>query len=183
MTKGGFGRHIWTVDIDNLFEILGIFYTVSILYAMIQGFTKVSICLFYLRIFPQRWFQIATKCTIAFIVTSCTAFIFVIAFQCRPARSFWDRSLEPKCINQNGMTYSGAASSILQHIIILILPIPCISSLQLGRGKKISLFAMFGLGIFALATSLVRVKFIVGFGTTTDVTCEFPKYTNPYSTC
>jgi hypothetical protein len=143
---------------------------------MVQGFTKVSICLFYLRIFPQRWFQTATICTIVFISTSCTVFIFVIAFQCHPASSFWDRTKHGICIDQSAMGYTGAAASILQHIIILLLPIPCISSLQLGRGKKISLFVMFGLGSFALGTSLVRVRFIVGFGATTDITCKHFKF-------
>lgn len=181
MTKGGFGRHIWTVDLNNLSEILGIFYAVSILYAMIQGFTKISVCLFYLRLFPVRWFQTATICTIVLITCSCTGFIFAIAFQCEPAVSFWDRSIPSKCIDQNAMSYAGAAASISQHIIILLLPIPCISSLQIGRGKKISLFVLFGLGIFALLTSLIRIKYIVGFGSTTDITCKFlcpdiPKY-------
>jgi hypothetical protein len=176
VAEGGFGRHIWTVDLDSLFQILAIFYSVSILYAMIQGFTKVSICLFYLRVFPQRWFQIATMCTIAFITTSCTSFIFAIAFQCHPASSFWDRTIPGKCINQNAMSYSGAGASILQHIIILLLPIPCIKSLKLGKGKKLSLFVMFGLGIFALVVSLVRVKFILGFGATTDITCKQLKF-------
>jgi hypothetical protein len=172
VTAGGFGRHIWTVPLDNLAQILGIFYAVQVLYAMIQGFTKVSICLFYLRIFPQPWFQLATKCTIAFITASCTAFIFAIAFQCSPPSSFWDREKHSKCINQTILTYSGAGASILQHIIILLLPIPCISSLKIGRGKKFSLFVMFSLGTFALATSLVRVRFLSGFGSTKDITWD-----------
>jgi hypothetical protein len=176
VTAGGFGRHLWEVDLENLPEVLKIFYIGAIFYAAIQGFTKVSICLFYLRIFPQRWLRIATIFTIVWTTASCLAFIVGLAFQCHPVASFWDRSLKGTCVNQLAIIYSGSGAVILQDLTLLILPIPCISSLEVKKGKKVSLFVMFSLGVFALVTSLVRLKFIIAFGSTTDVTCKLSRF-------
>lgn len=40
----------------------------------------------------------------------------------------------------------GAVFSILEDVVILILPIPCISKLNIGRGKKVSLVTLFSVG-------------------------------------
>ncbi|KAH6711958.1 hypothetical protein BKA61DRAFT_487270, partial [Leptodontidium sp. MPI-SDFR-AT-0119] len=41
----------------------------------------------------------------------------------------------------------GAVFSILEDIVILILPIPCISKLNIRRGKKVSLITLFSIKV------------------------------------
>lgn len=66
--------------------------------------------------------------------------------ECIPVAFYWNKSINGKCLHQLALVYAGTGSSIIFHIVILVLPIPCISSLKVGRGKRIGLFIMFGLG-------------------------------------
>ncbi|KAM0553265.1 hypothetical protein ACHAPJ_007555 [Fusarium lateritium] len=72
--------------------------------------------------------------------------IFVYAFACRPIALFWDKSLEGSCIPNNPSWYINAAGNILTDLLILVLPLPIIRKLQLGRRQKYILMSIFCLG-------------------------------------
>ena len=116
------------------------------MYIVAKCFTKVSILLFYLRIFPQKWFVNCTIAMMCLVIVSETIYVFSIAFQCNPIASFWDKSLQAKCVNQIAIIYSGAGFAIFEHVVMILLPIPCIRALKIAKGKRISLLAMFSVG-------------------------------------
>ncbi|CZT04745.1 uncharacterized protein RAG0_11097 [Rhynchosporium agropyri] len=64
--------------------------------------------------------------------------------------------------------FPGAIFSIVEDLAILILPIPCLSKLNVGRGKKISLISMFSVGVIACAISIIRVKPVLDYHDTLD---------------
>jgi hypothetical protein len=68
------------------------------------------------------------------------------ALQCVPVRSIWDKSITGKCLNLKAIIYVGTALSIIDDLLIMVLPIPCISSLRLGRMEKFVVGLMFGIG-------------------------------------
>ncbi|KAM5349710.1 hypothetical protein ACJ41O_006215 [Fusarium nematophilum] len=162
----GFGRHYWNVD-----PAKGeMFYATQMLYVLIQVSAKGSLLAFYSRVFTSRKFQLWIWITVGFLVGHGVIFLGLVIFQCRPITSIWDRNLEPKCVNLPALGYAGAITSIVEDIVILILPIPELLKLQLNRGKKIALLLMFSIGSFACVTSMVRLKYIVDFGNTLDAT-------------
>lgn len=109
--------------------------------------TKISILLFYNRIFVSRWFLIAVRIVMASVVLYGVAFVLALAFQCYPVRAVWDRTLDHTCINTLAIAYACAAISIFQDLLILALPIPELIGLQVSTRKRINVMVMFGVGL------------------------------------
>lgn len=118
----------------------------KLFYVMIQVLLKVSILLCFLRSLPVDWVQKATWFLIYFTFGHGIAFFFAIFFQCTPVAMLWDKQLDGKCIELRNIIFPGAILSILEDVAILVIPIPCLSKLNVGRGKKISLIAIFSVG-------------------------------------
>jgi hypothetical protein len=123
-----------------------LFYFIQIAYVFVQVLTKVSLLLFLLRIFPQRWFRITVKITLAVIILHGLVFVMVVSFQCLPIHAFWDRWVDGKCLDAQAFTYAGASFSIAEDFFILLLPLPCLKSLNVKMGQKIGLVVMFSVG-------------------------------------
>lgn len=175
-----FGVDIWTLEIKQMTDALMWFFVGESLYLFCLGLTKVSVIAFYLRIFPQRSFRYMAISCITFIVISTLTFMLVQIFQCRPIEFTWQGWTSPnraeKCLDVNILAYAAAGSSILQDIIVLVLPLPFLFKLQTGWRVKLGIMFMFSLGIFVLVTSCVRLRYIVGFGETHNPSWD---YTDP----
>ncbi|OLN85391.1 hypothetical protein CCHL11_07980 [Colletotrichum chlorophyti] len=169
----GFGTHYWNVEPAAGTKLIQLFYAVQQLYILIQVSAKISILLFFSRIFPARWFKLTVRYFIGFLLLHGLVFLLVIIFQCTPVSSTWDRS-DPnrKCMDVTAIGYAGAVFSIIEDLVILALPIPELVKLQLNIRKKIALGFMFSLGSFACITTMVRLKYLVMFSSTFDTTWD-----------
>jgi hypothetical protein len=107
---------------------------------------KFSILLLYLRIFPDKKFRLVTKIAIGWMVCQTIAFVIVVSFQCTPVDAVWDISVHGKCINSQAFVYTAAGFSILEDIVIMLLPIWELKDLRLDLRKRIALGFMFALG-------------------------------------
>jgi hypothetical protein len=121
-------------------------YIAENIYVAILGLVKLSVLVFYLRIFPQTWFRYTVYGALVFVIVSTTIISLLTIFQCKPIAYFWDRDLHGKCININALAYANSAMSIVQDVLIVVLPIPVLSKLHLGRKKKIGVIFMFAVG-------------------------------------
>lgn len=112
--------------------------------------TKLSIQLFYLRIFPKRSFRIAVHVMIGLTFAYGIAFTLGFAFQCRPinmAWENWDRShKDVKCHNVNLFGWLSGAINIILDVITIALPLRELSRLVLTRKKKFNIMMMFSVG-------------------------------------
>ncbi|KAJ4205391.1 hypothetical protein NW759_014617 [Fusarium solani] len=142
----GFGRHYWTISVEDSRTILQIFYASQILYIFVQVSVKGSILAFYWRIFPNRHFQIAVRVAAAFLFVHNIIFLGLVIFQCHPLQFIWDRQLKGTCLDLTAIGYAGAASNIIEDIGLFIMPIPVLLKLQLGVRKRLGLFVLFSLG-------------------------------------
>ncbi|CZS98261.1 uncharacterized protein RCO7_08933 [Rhynchosporium graminicola] len=155
----GLGKHFYAI-----------FYVVQLFYVILQVLSKVSILLLYVRIFPTQKFRLVLKFAIAFMLVHGAAFFFIVAFQCLPVRSLWDREIPGKCVDLQALIYAGAGLSIFEDFAIMLLPIFELKGLNLSRRKRVALGCMFALGSFACVTSIIRIKFVSSYGTTIDYT-------------
>ena len=122
-------------------------YVAETLYLAVILLTKVSLLSFYLRIFPRRGFQIITKVVLLFVITSGLVILFTEIFQCLPVSLNWNKSESGgRCININALSYINGGLSILQDIIILVLPITELVTLKLGRKQKLGVIFVFQVG-------------------------------------
>ncbi|EXJ61019.1 hypothetical protein A1O7_05172 [Cladophialophora yegresii CBS 114405] len=165
MAIHGLGKHTWDNSVWTATKIFQLFWVDEIFYIVILMLTKVSILLFYTRVFPSRGFQILCNTMIAFVVLSGVVVLLCQMLQCLPVAFNWDKSIRgAKCISINALTYGHAGINIFQDVLILALPIPWIMRLKLELNQKIGLVIMFQVGAFACVTAVVRLRFIAEFG-------------------
>lgn len=86
--------------------------------------------------------------TIAVIVAWAVATILAGCLVCRPFAFNWDKSIPGgSCGNQvTSFTVTGVIN-LVTDVVVLVLPMPSLSRLQMAMYKKVTLIAVFGLGI------------------------------------
>ncbi|OBT61625.1 hypothetical protein VE03_08860 [Pseudogymnoascus sp. 23342-1-I1] len=166
----GFGRHFWDVRPENVISLRKLYYISQVFYLLVQGLAKVSILLLYLRIFPDIKFRRIIHVALVWMACRTIIFVCVVVFQCIPVAHSWDQSVAGKCADQQAFVYAGAAVSIFEDIVIMFLPVYELHGLTLSLKKRLVLVFMFALGSFASITSIIRLKYIVSYGTTIDLT-------------
>ncbi|KAI5925427.1 hypothetical protein F4810DRAFT_78801 [Camillea tinctor] len=176
LTEHGLGLDIWNVSFDNITEILHIYFFDEMIYIAALALTKISILLFYLKLFPKRSFRICTWILVAANLVYALTYIFLLIFQCDPipgAWRFWDGEFEAKCISINVLSWSAAAINIVLDLAVIILPLPELFKLSLTTRKKIQIMAMFAVGFFITIVSIVRLRSLIVFGTTQNLTQDY----------
>lgn len=107
---------------------------------------KASIVFLYLRIFETPGWVKLTKYAMVFFAAKVIAFFFPLIFQCHPLPAIWDPNVDGVCLSVPAISYAGAALSITEDIILLILPIPTLWKLQLDKPKKMLVALLFSVG-------------------------------------
>ncbi|MCJ1358731.1 MAG: hypothetical protein MMC33_008731, partial [Icmadophila ericetorum] len=136
----------WT---DEFFYVLGV------------GLIKVSILLYYRRVFITRIFQIVVTCTIAFVGAWMIAFLLVSIFQANPIS--WNWTGVGQVINLNILFLTEVGTDIFLDTFILCLPMPIISRLHMSTEKKFIVCGILALGFFCTIASCVRLWYFTQF--------------------
>lgn len=148
-------------------------------------------------------FRVAVFILAGFVILPSIALLFLDAFQCQPVNTVWTRWTssflikdEPfTCLDVRLLAYVAASFGIAQDAAILIAPWPLLfllrkslvrpssmsssstytpSRLTTTTAAMVTALAMFSLGVFVLATSCIRLHFLVNF----DVTSLNPTWDN-----
>ncbi|RAK94984.1 uncharacterized protein BO80DRAFT_489043 [Aspergillus ibericus CBS 121593] len=136
-------------------------YVTHIIYALIDGLIKTSICLLYLRLFPTL--RTLNWGTIAAVGAMTVAIILAIIFQCSPV----DAAYNPQkyehysCFASIPFWYATAALSLAFSVGSSI-------GLQMGRTKQSIVVGLLSLGAFAYLASIARMVYIVKLYQSTD---------------
>ncbi|WQF80670.1 hypothetical protein CDEST_05684 [Colletotrichum destructivum] len=133
---------------------------------------KVSICALYARVFVDPKFRRKVQFVLYFLTFHLVLYTFLVALQCVPVQSVWDRTIEGRCLNLFAISYTGAAGTILEDILLIIMPIPELMKLKLGRQKKFALGFLFAVGSFATIASMLRLKYLVTLNNSSDPTWD-----------
>ncbi|KAL8900042.1 MAG: hypothetical protein Q9207_005880 [Kuettlingeria erythrocarpa] len=160
----GSGRHLLAVGEHNVQQFLKLSFIFQLLYGSGITAIKLSILLFYLRLFPKqstsrRW-RGSLYTIAAVLLLYLTAGLPVTVFQCRPVAYMWTRQGKGSCNDHLAFLYFSQAYMIATDIIILCLPIPVVWRLHLRKGKKIGVLTIFLLGSFVCITSIVRFFYV-----------------------
>ncbi|KAI0199489.1 hypothetical protein F4808DRAFT_213140 [Astrocystis sublimbata] len=99
-----------------------------------------------------------------FYTTTSIAFIF----GCIPRAKISDVSIPGKCINAHAATVASSGINVVSDLIIFILPIIAIWQLQIPPKKKIGVAVVFGAGVLAIVTSIVRLYYSILLARTDD---------------
>lgn len=125
-----------------------LYYWDEILYLIVVPATKISIILFYLRIFPSKKMRLWSYALIAVNIAYFIAFETVTVFQCTPiegAWMHWDRSWN--CRDVNLQAWVAAVVCIVLDVATIALPMPNLWKLNMSITKKIHIMLMFSVGV------------------------------------
>ncbi|KAH7155938.1 hypothetical protein EDB81DRAFT_840170 [Dactylonectria macrodidyma] len=164
--RNGLGRDIWTLSPAEITAFGIYFYAGGLCYLAVLTFLKISLLLFYLRIFPTRSVRRILWGTVILNAAVGIAFFLAFAFQCHPVSYFWyqwDGEHEGQCTDSNVTVWTHAALGITIDIWMLAVPLSQLRSLNLDWKKKVGVGIMFCVGAFMTVISIIRLHSLIKF--------------------
>lgn len=120
--------------------------------------TKTSILVFYLHLSKnKKYFRLVTYITIAVVNIAGTILTFLSIFVCDPITKTFSDHTTQKCIRLVTLYFAASPTNVATDVVILILPIPILTDMQLPRKQKIILVLTFALGIFVMVVDVIRI--------------------------
>ncbi|UZP37009.1 hypothetical protein NXS19_004825 [Fusarium pseudograminearum] len=161
MTFKGLGRNVWLFD-DHTITTFYIYLLVfQYGYVLSLCLVKLSILFFFLRTFPDQTFLIFSICG---------------ALQQQPVYLLWEgwKEFPPKGISLNipAIIFSHAAVNIALDVWMFVLPLTQLYHLGLKPKKKAGVMLIFGVGIFLIAASCIRIPYLIGFSRSLNSTAD-----------
>lgn len=137
-------------DYDNSLTPSQLFYLEEVFYIFSMSLLKVSVLLFYLKVFPKRGFRHAVYIMAGLNIVYAMVYGFVVIFQCTPVNGAWlswDKEYNSRCMNQNILGWSTASINIALDLATIALPLPSLAKLKMPMRKKLQIMLMFAVGI------------------------------------
>ncbi|VBB81259.1 Putative protein of unknown function [Podospora comata] len=143
----------------NIEHILKMLVSYELIYATSISTIKLSVLIFYLRVFVNKTMRMATKGVIIFVCLWSVGNILQVFLICRPFAAIYTVALMPtaQCGDQVGSFIAIGAFNIITDVLILTLPIPTVWTLKTSKGKKIALTAVFLVGLLVSVVAMIRI--------------------------
>lgn len=108
---------------------------------------KISILLFYIRIFSFRNFRILAYIVGGIVISHGIGVFFAAIFQCSPITYTWDKTIiGGSCFDQEAFYRYVSPPNIVTDVLILVMPLPYVWKLQTQVEQKVALTGVFLLG-------------------------------------
>ncbi|KAK8083846.1 hypothetical protein PG996_002627 [Apiospora saccharicola] len=176
LSNNGLGRDMWTLPMQNIENVLFLYYLGEIFYFAALAVNKISILIFILRVFPDKNFRRVTYGVIGLCSAYGIAFVFATMFQCQPINYSWkqiDSTVPGKCNDIHLQGWMSAILNIVVDLVVLILPLKQLYALQTNLKKKIMIMIMFSLGIFVTIVSAIRLRSLIVFANSQNITWDY----------
>ncbi|GME39093.1 Integral membrane protein [Neofusicoccum parvum] len=161
-TRYGAGQHIYAIPLRSLKPALQLAYGTLIAYNLALALTKISVCLFYLRVFCSDPAAARSRrlvvCCMAFVAAYTVPLEIVSIAQCRPASAVWEPGLAgARCVDTVPAFYASAASNMAVDAALVAFVVPRVLPLPVPRRQKAVLLFFVSLGWVIIIASIVRV--------------------------
>ncbi|KAJ1715169.1 hypothetical protein NYO67_2714 [Aspergillus flavus] len=159
MLNWGLGRHMWDVPAQYLspwFMKLNVI--AAIIYCAGTGFTKVSVLVFYMRIFPSRNFHRAVWSIVFIAAGYSVASVLANVLSCKPVDKAWYPTKTGYCMNRPVFYFANAGLGIFTDFATVIVPIPWLRRLQMPLRQKIAVSCILAMGCFVGVVSCIRLS-------------------------
>ncbi|KAK0609646.1 hypothetical protein DIS24_g12289 [Lasiodiplodia hormozganensis] len=140
-----------------------IFMLGQMLYASIVWSLKFNMLFFYRRITRGLWVEKLIIPAIAVVAITGTTVLLVFTCTCRPFHKLWQVWPDPghHCEPQNYVFFlSVLTMNMVTDLIIMLIPLPVITNVQVSLPQRLGLYLLFGLGIFCMIAAVLRVVFV-----------------------
>ena len=182
MVELGLGKDIWMLTAENITNVLFYFWLDDFFYIFIMSFTKISILMLYLRMWPskdepkKRVFQGICFALIISLSVYTVVLSSVLLMGCNPlsyAWLRWDGRHDGQCLSDEVEVFAIAGLNMSTDLIVFFLPIPKLLSLPISASKKIAVCATFLAGLVVTACSATRLQYLTGWGSSTNPTYDY----------
>jgi hypothetical protein len=172
MVHHGFGHHLMAIPTADRTIVLLLFWLAQICFKISVHLTKISLIMLYMGIFGTvQWYRNLSLVLIGILSLYVVVAFITGLFQCNPIPKSWTMDLEGKCITNIYFFIFNAAFGLGTDIVVLLLPFPILLGLKLRVSQKLALLPVFGLGIFIVVISAVRLAALAS-NLKTDVTYD-----------
>ncbi|KAI6779409.1 integral membrane [Emericellopsis cladophorae] len=141
----------------NLKVILQLMISYALTYTVAISAIKISVLLFYLRVFVGKRFRRVTLVVMGFVCLYTAANVLLLALMCRPFAGNYDLTIPATCADRPKVFIAIGAYNIISDVVILLLPIPMIWRLKTGREVKAGLTAVFLIGLVVSGVAVGRI--------------------------
>ncbi|KAJ0109478.1 uncharacterized protein J7T55_000404 [Diaporthe amygdali] len=175
LKANGYGKDIWAVPTEDISEFLKSYYVATAMYVGARCFTRVSIILFYLRIFTVTETRRKIIWTLVGEIIISLAFVLTIMFQCTPISYYWtkwDLQHTGHCIDTYRFMLIGWSILIATDFWVMWLPLPMVARLQLSLRKKLLISVMFATGLAVTAIGIAKLPMVYRATHTTNPTYD-----------
>ncbi|KAI0802646.1 hypothetical protein GGR55DRAFT_700513 [Xylaria sp. FL0064] len=152
--------------------------TGSVLYTTSRTLIRISIILFYLRIFDTTCARNVIKWTLVFVTCFYPTALFPIIFQCSPVDYLWlrwDGTRNGRCIDFRVFVWAITIIGIALDFWIVLVSCRLMIGLQLPLKKKLMVSGMFTAGLLTIAVSIARLPCTNQFTVTENPTSTTKK--------
>ncbi|CAH0042711.1 unnamed protein product [Clonostachys rhizophaga] len=162
----GFGMDIWAVSFDEIPFLLRVNYVMNVLYVFTRMLIRISIVLFYMRIFQFDSAKRVMRIAMAVAIIVSMPAIFGSMFLCTPISYYWmrwDGGAEGHCVDSRSYIWSIWLILIVSDLFIMGAPLPFVVRLQLSWRRKLLISIMFCTGLVVVAITGYKLKHIEEF--------------------
>ncbi|MCJ1476866.1 hypothetical protein MMC13_005535 [Lambiella insularis] len=155
----GFGRHKYYLTSHQLQEFQKYSFGEWLQTFWTLGFTKISICLFLLRITISKAFIRPLQAAIVILVLSNIILTVLWIVQCNPVALAWDLTQQGTCfsvVQIDDIILAQAVISIVSDFFLAAFPILILRKVQISIRVKIALCALMGLGVVTGCICIAR---------------------------
>ncbi|KAJ5577848.1 uncharacterized protein N7459_006812 [Penicillium hispanicum] len=119
---------------------------------------KISLLLFYVRIFYKRHFRVCAYIVGSLVLGVGITVLFESIFQCSPISYGWNPTVsDGSCLDQTSFYRAIWPFNVLTGLLIWVLPMPYVWSLHAPKGQKMALTGVFLLGGLGTIASILRL--------------------------
>jgi hypothetical protein len=177
LAEHGVGHHVIDVPFSNAGVVMIVGFCVRIIHIVVLTTTKLSICIFYRRIFQDSFSNISSIALMAFMIIFTVALFINGFFACNVGGAFWSpaggRCSAPTYAKSIAFSIYGSATlSVTVDLLLMAFALWKIYPLGIARPQKISLYAIISLGWLAITASIVRAIRTGKTIDSRDPTCE-----------
>lgn len=149
--------HQKDIPFEAIEPSLKLLYGTLIVYQLSIGFTKLSLCALYLKVFTtSRSSRLFLYSIFGFVVVATIILECVSIFQCNPVRGAYDISIHSKCIDTIPAFYASTVHGILVDVLLMAFAAPKLMRLNLHARQKYALLLTVCLGGIPVIASIIR---------------------------
>ena len=141
----GLGRHIRQLSPEKTAPGIKYLFVATPIFDLGISLPKYSAILFYTRIFRlnSTLYRINVRIVLGLVTAWVLLSIPSTLFQCTPIRKVWIPLTPGDCSNVHHWLVGSATANVLIDCYIMLLPLPVLWTLHVGRSRKIVLIGFF----------------------------------------